>query len=355
MDTDASFDEDRMFAFLGQVAGDVGAALAGVSTALGARLGLYSAMAGAGPLTVTELANRADLAERYVHEWLALQVANAYVIHVDGTFELPLEHAAVLADPNSPASLISIFGMLAGLYASSDDLAEAYRTGAGVAWGNHTADLFSASAASFRPGYAAALVGQWLPSLNGVTDKLKHGITVADVGCGRGYSTILMAKAFPQSRFIGFDSHAPSLAEARTLADQEGVADRVTFVQAAATDYPGSDYGLITFFDCLHDFGDPQAALTHAEKTLAVEGTCMLVEPNAPEGLAEAANSPIARIYYATSPILCLPAAVADAGPNALGNHAGENTLRSLAASAGLSSWTLAAESPVNRVYAVRR
>jgi SAM-dependent methyltransferase len=354
MDTGAPFDEGRMFEFLGQVAGDAGAALAGVSTALGARLGLYAAMAGTGPLTAEQVAGRVDLAERYVREWLALQVANGYVVHVDGTYELPPEHAAVLADPNSPASLISVFGMLPGLYASSDDLAEAYRTGGGVDWGNHTDDLFAAASASFRPGYAAALVQRWLPAVDGVPDQLYQGITVADVGCGRGHSTVLMAKAFPKSRFIGFDLHLPSLQEARGLAEQEGVADRVTFVQASATDFPGGDYGLITYFDCLHDFGDPQAALTHAEKTLAADGTCLLVEPNAPATLADA-TSPIARVFYATSPILCLPAAMADTGANALGNHPGEDALRSLAATAGLHSWALAAESPVNRVYAVRR
>lgn len=349
-------DESRMMEFLGRVAGDAGAAFTGVSTALGVQLGLYAGMTPAAPMTPRQLADRTGLTERYVREWLALQAANGYVVRESGndTYTLPAEHAMVLAEPTSPAYLMGLFGMLEGVYGSMSALAEAYRTGSGVDWGNHSEGFFGAVAEGFRPGYAAALVHQWLPAIPGAVEKLERGVAVADIGCGHGFSTVLMAKAFPRSRFTGYDLHAPSIEAARRLAEREGVAGRVTFEVASATDFPGDDFGIVTFFDCLHDLGDPGAALARVEKALAADGACMIVEPNAPAA-AEDATNPISRLFFATSPILCLPAAIAQNGPHALGNHYGEPILRAIAAEAGLSSWRLAAEGPVSRVYDVRR
>lgn len=355
MDSTNTFDKGRMTQFVERVAGDAGAAVSGVSTALGGRLGLYKAMALAGPITARQLAEQTGLSTRYVDEWLALQVANEYVVHEDDTYLLPVEHAMVLANATSPVYLMGLFGMLPGLYGSGNALEKAYRTGRGVGWDQHSPEFFAAVAESFRPGYAAALVSQWLPSITGIVAKLERGVSVADVGCGYGHSTVLMAKAFPQSRFVGYDPHLPSIVAAQLLAEHEGVADRVTFELASASDFPAKAFGLITYFDCLHDLGDPLAALIHAESALAEDGVCLIVEPNAPASPSKA-MSPIARIFYALSPILCLPAALAGGGdPPALGNHAGAAALREIAAQAGLLDWRLAAEGPVSRVYELRR
>jgi SAM-dependent methyltransferase len=354
MDDMNTFDEGRMMRFLDRLAGDAGAAFSGVSTALGGRLGLYRAMALAGPVTARQLAIQTGLATRYVDEWLALQVANEYVVHDGDTYLLPAEHAMVLANPTSPAYLMGLFRMLPGLYASGKALDKAFRTGNGIAWDQHSAEFFAAVAESFRPGYAAALVSQWLPSITGAVAKLERGVEVADVGCGYGHTTVMMAKAFPRSRFFGSDTHLPSIVAAQLLAEREGVADRVMFDLAPATELPERGFELITYFDCLHDLGDPLAALVQAERALAEDGICLIIEPNAPAGPAEA-TSPIARIFYAISPILCLPAAIAGHGPQTLGNHAGEGTLREIAAEAGLGWWRTAAEGPVSRVYEVRR
>ncbi|HZG07309.1 MAG TPA: class I SAM-dependent methyltransferase [Streptomyces sp.] len=349
-------DQDRVMEFLERVVADSGAAFAGLTTSIGARLGLYAAMAGAGPLTPGQLAERTGLAERYVREWLAAQVAGEYV-HYDpgaGTYALPDEHAAVLADPASPAYVVGAFRMLKALYASEDALVDAYRTGEGVGWEEHGPELYEGSASFYRTGYQAMLVREWLPALEGVVEKLERGASVADVGCGFGYSTLLMAQAFPRSRFHGFDFHGPSVDAARREAAERDLGDRVAFDVAAAEDFPGGDYDLITFFDCLHDLGDPGAAFRRAERTLAGDGSCMVVEPNAPADPQELAN-PIGRSYAATSATLCLPGAVAQHGPYALGNHPGEEALRRIADEAGLHDWTLAAETITNRVYHVRR
>ncbi|TYB64923.1 methyltransferase domain-containing protein [Nonomuraea sp. PA05] len=334
---------------------DSGAAFAGLCTSIGVRLGLYEAMAGAGPLTSHGLATRTGLDERYVREWLAAQVAGQYVRYDPGTgdYLLPDEHAAVLADPSAPTYSAGAFTMLQSLYATEDALVEAYRTGAGVGWEEHGPALYEGVAAFFRPGYAAALVPEWLPALDGVVAGLERGMSVADVGCGFGHSTLLMARAFPDSRFHGFDFHAPSVERARHAAREQGLADRVTFEVAGADDFPGGDYGLITFFDCLHDLGDPGAALRRAARALAAGGACMLVEPNAAAAPQDNVHT-IGRSFTATSATLCLPGAVAQRGPHALGNHAGEDALRAIAHEAGLRSWKLAAQGPANRVYDVR-
>ena len=352
----AAMDEDQVMEFLEQVITDGGAAVAGLCTSLGDRLGLYTAMAGAGPLTSAQLATRTGLVERYVREWLGAQVAGEYVTYdpVQDTYLLPDAHAAVLADPDLPTYAAGFFTMMQAVYGTEDTLVEAFRTGAGVGWEEHAPALFAGTAKFFRPGYTAALVPEWLAALDGVVDKLERGATVADVGCGYGYSTALMAQAYPASQFWGFDFHGPSVEAARGIAAEQGLADRVRFETATAQDFPGVDYELITFFDCLHDTGDPGGALRRAEQTLADDGTCMIVEPNASAHAQENAT-PIGRALTAASVAVCLPSALAQHGPQAMGNHAGEDAMRALADEAGLHSWKLAAESPVNRVYDVGR
>ncbi|KOG50445.1 class I SAM-dependent methyltransferase [Streptomyces decoyicus] len=352
----ASVDEERVQRFLEKVITDTGAAVAGLCTSLGDRLGLYTAMAGAGPLTSAQLAARTGLVERYVREWLAAQVAGEYISYAPGTdtYRLPDEHAAVLADPDLPTYAAGFSTLLQAIYATEDTLLEAFRTGEGVGWEEHGPALFAGTAKFFRPGYAASLVPEWLTSLDGVVEKLERGARVADVGCGYGYSTTLMAQAFPRSHFDGFDFHGPSIEAARGLVAEQGLDDRVSFEVATAQDFPGEDFDLITFFDCLHDIGDPGGALHHAEHALADGGTCMVVEPNTSANAQENAN-PIGRALTAASGAVCLPSALAQHGPQALGNHAGEEAMRQIADEAGLHHWRLAAESPVNRVYAVGR
>ena len=345
-----------MIDFRMRIATDVGAAFAGLSSSIGGRLGLYRAMAGAGPLTSVELAAKTELNERYVREWLGAQVAGRYVEFdpETETYLLPDEHAAVLADPSSPMYAVGSFFMIKALYATEDLLVEAFRTGEGIGWEQHQPALFEGVAAFFRPGYAASLVSEWLPALDGVVAKLTRGARVADVGCGHGHSTLLMARAFPNSTFHGYDFHAPSIEAARENAAEQGVSDRVSFEVATAQAFPGGGYDLITFFDCLHDLGDPEGALRRAEQTLAKDGTCMIVEPNASANVLDNRN-PIGRSFSSSSVVVCLPAALAQKGPQALGNHAGEAAMRALAERAGLRDWKLGLETMANRVYAAKR
>ncbi|MCE7010294.1 class I SAM-dependent methyltransferase [Kibdelosporangium philippinense] len=345
--------EDSVSEFLTRVVEDSGAAFAGVSTSIGIRLGLYQAMAGAGPITAEQLADRTGLVERYVVEWLAAQVAGRYVdFDPESTsYILPEAHAAVLADPTSPAYAAGWFTMLKSLYATEDALVDAFQTGSGVGWQDHGPELFEGVAAFYRPGYVASLISEWLPALPGVVEKLRDGVSVADVGCGFGHSTVLMAQAFPLSSFVGYDFHEPSIVNARKYAD--GVLN-LRFQKASAQDFPGPSYDLITFFDCLHDLGDPVGALRQVARTLADDGVCMVVEPNVSANVLENRN-PIGRAFTATSVSLCLPAALAQNGPHALGNHAGEEKLREIAAEAGLTGWKLAVETPTNRIYAITR
>lgn len=349
-------DEKYVMEFLERVVADNAAAFAGVSTSLGVRLGLYEAMAGAGALTSGELAGRTGLVERYVREWLAAQVAGAYVRYdpESGTYVLPDEHAAVLADSSLPTYVGGGFTMLSALYGAEAALASAYRDGGGVSWQEYGPELAEGVAAFFKPGYDAVLVQEWLPALDGVEAKLRRGASVADVGCGFGHSTVLMARAFPHSRFRGFDFHGPSIEKARKLAAEAGVGDRVTFEVAAAGDFPGADYDLVTLFDCLHDLGDPGAALRRVEQALAAEGSCLVVEPNVSGEPGENIN-PTGRSFASTSAVLCLPTAMAQDGPHALGNHPGHEALAEIAAGAGLRRWRLAVETVTNRVYDVKR
>ncbi|HEX6403234.1 MAG TPA: class I SAM-dependent methyltransferase [Pseudonocardiaceae bacterium] len=355
---DMTVKEDRVRDFRAQVIRDAAAALSGVTVSIGDRLGLYTAMAGAGPLTSQQVAASTALVECYVREWLAVQVASGYVDYdpLKQTYTLPAERAAVLADPMSPTYLAGAFLRLQAAYATEDQLVEAFHTGSGVGWDEHPDALFSGTAKFFRSGYLANIVeGQgWLPALDGVVDKLIAGGWVADVGCGFGYSTIVMAQAFPASTFVGFDYHRQSIEAASKLAAEAGVADRVSFEVASAQEFPGTGYDLITCYDCLHDMGDPAGAARHARQTIADDGTLMIVEPNTSEQLENNIGNPVRRMFMAGSMIFCLPTALAQHGPYALGNHAGERAIRDIVVAAGWSRWRRATETPVNLVYEAR-
>jgi SAM-dependent methyltransferase len=350
--------QDLVTEFRGRAMTDSGAAMLALTVSIGARAGLYEAMAGAGPLTAHQLAERAELSERYVKEWLDAQTAWEYVRYSteDGTYLLPDEHAAVLADSDSPAYAIGAFAILNPLYGAEDVLLDAYKTGEGVGWDEYGPRLQSGVSGFFYPGYASMLVQSWLPAMDGLVAKLEKGASVADVGCGFGHSTLLMAKAYPNSTFRGFDFHGPSIEAARQLAREQGLSDRATFDVATAKDFPapGGGYDLITFFDCLHDLGDPGLALRRAGGALADDGSCLIVEPNASANPVENVNL-VGRRFAASSVSLCLPVALAQHGQYALGSHGGEEVMRRIAEEAGLSDWRLVTETPVNRIYQVKR
>lgn len=349
-------DRTRLDSFLMRAVGDLSAGYGGVMVSLGSKLGLYKAMWGAGPISARELAARTGCAERYVREWLSSQAAGGYVDYhaVSDTYELSREHAMVLADENSPVFIPHAWQVPASMWFDEEKAIEAFRTGKGVSWGEHDGRLFCGVAAFYRNGYRASLVPEWLPALDGVVQRLEAGIGVADIGCGYGHSTILMAQAFPKSRFYGFDTHASSIEEARRNAADAGVAGRVTFEVARAVDYPGTGYGLICFFDCLHDMGDPVAAARHAAKALAQDGTAMLVEPFANDRV-EDNLSPVARLYYAASTTLCCAHAISEGGKLVLGAQAGEKRLAEVFRKAGFTHFRRAAETPFNLILEARR
>ncbi|NRP73780.1 27-O-demethylrifamycin SV methyltransferase [Ensifer psoraleae] len=349
-------DQAKLDALVSRAIGDLSAGYGGVMVSLGNRLGLYKAMAGAGPLTSNELASRAGCAERYVREWLGSQVAGGYVTYhaVSGTYELSPEQALVLAEEDSPVFIPNAWSVPASMWSDEQKAVEAFRSGAGIPWGDHDGRLYCGVAAFYRNAYKASLVAEWLPALDGVVEKLQAGARVADVGCGYGHSTVLMAKAFPASRFHGFDTHPESVAEARKVAAEAGVSDRVTFATARADSYPGADYDLICFFDCLHDMGDPVAAAAHAAKAVAGEGTVMLVEPFANDRV-EDNISPVARIYYAASTTICCAHAISDGGHLVLGAQAGEARLADVFRKAGFNRFRRAMETPFNLILEARR
>ena len=349
-------DRTRLDSFLMRAVGDLSAGYGGVMVSLGSKLGLYKAMWGAGPISARELAARTGCAERYVREWLSSQAAGGYVDYhaVSDTYELSREHAMVLADENSPVFIPHAWQVPASMWFDEEKAIEAFRTGKGVSWGEHDGRLFCGVAAFYRNGYRASLVPEWLPALDGVVQRLEAGIEVADIGCGYGHSTILMAQAFPNSRFYGFDTHASSIEEARRNAADAGVGGRVTFEVARAVDYPGTGYGLICFFDCLHDMGDPVAAARHAAKALAQDGTAMLVEPFANDRV-EDNLSPVARLYYAASTTLCCAHAISEGGKLVLGAQAGEKRLAEVFRTAGFTHFRRAAETPFNLILEARR
>lgn len=352
-DTAATIDEEALMSFVHQAVADVGTVLGGSMIVLGDRLGLYRAMAGAGPITPAELATRTGTVERYVREWLSAQAATGYLTYEgDGRFSLSDEHAVVLTDETSPACVIGAFETALASVHSTDRLAEAFRTGAGVGWGEHHHDLFEGCERFFRPGYLANLVSTWLPALDGVVENLTTGARVADVGCGLGASTILMAEAFPASTFVGIDAHRGSIETARERAAATPAANRITFEARAATDLRGP-FDLVCFFDCLHDMGDPVGALTHVRDQLAPGGTVMVVEPMAGDSVEENLN-PVGAAYYGFSTLLCTPGSLSQDVGSALGAQAGEARLRAVAGQAGFSSVRRVAETPFNMVLELR-
>jgi 2-polyprenyl-3-methyl-5-hydroxy-6-metoxy-1,4-benzoquinol methylase len=348
-------DEDKLMGFVFRAVDEVGATLNTALVVMGDRLGLYRALAGAGPLTPAELAQRTDVAERYVREWLNAQAAGGYVEYDadTGRYTLPPEHAVALTDPDSPAFLPGFFQIALGTVSDSPRIVDAARSGAGVGWHEHTHDVFEGCERFFRPGYHANLISAWLPALHGVVGKLEAGARVADVGCGHGASTILMAQAFPESTFVGSDYHEDSIETARKRAEEAGVADRVWFEVAPAGAYTGKDYDLVTTFDCLHDMGDPVGAARHVLETLAPDGTWMIVEPNAGDRVEDNLN-PVGRAYYGFSTFLCTPASLSQDVGLALGAQAGEARIRDVVTAGGLTRFRRAAETPFNLVFEAR-
>ena len=351
-----AIDNTKLESFLARAVGDLSAGYGGVMVSLGMKLGLYKAMAGAGPIAPRELAVRTGCAERYLVEWLNAQAAGGYVVYhaVSDTYELSPEQAMVLADEDSPVFIPNAWQVPASMWFDEDKTIEAFRTGKGVAWGEHDGRLHCGVAAFYRNAYRGSLVPEWLPALDGLVEKLEAGIAVADVGCGHGHSTVLMAEAFTRSRFHGFDTHAASIEEAHRNAAETGLGERVTFEVARAEDYPGNNYGLICFFDCLHDMGDPVAAARHAARVLAPDGTVMLIEPFANDRV-EDNLSPVARLYYAASTTLCCAHAISEGGSLVLGAQAGEARLAEVFRKAGFTRFRRATETPFNLIFEVRR
>ena len=341
--------------FVHKALGDVSGALTASLVVIGDKLGLYRALDEGGPATPSELAARTGTTERYVREWLNAQAAAGYVGYDRRTqrYELPPAHAACLTDDTSPACVLGAFQAMTAAMKAEPRIADGFRSGKGVGWHEHDADLFVGVERFFRPGYAAHLVDEWIPSLDGVREKLERGARVADVGCGLGASTIILAKAFPRSTFVGFDYHPASIERARERARAAGVENRTAFEVASAKGYPGSDYDLVAFFDCLHDMGDPVGAARHVRESLAPDGTWLLVEPFANDQVEENLN-PVGRLFYSVSTLVCTPASLSQEVGLALGAQAGEGRLRAVLEQAGFTRIRRATATPFNLVLEAR-
>jgi SAM-dependent methyltransferase len=349
-----TLDMDKLNAFIGRFVTDLGAAVHCGMVVIGEKLGLYKALAG-GPVSSAELAGATLTDERYLREWLSSQAAGGYVTYDEKNdkFSLSPEQAFTLANEDSPAYLPGAFELALGSLAAVPRIVESFRTGAGMGWHEHADGVFHGCEKFFRPGYAANLVSTWIPALQDVKGKLEVGARVADVGCGKGASTLLMAKAFPNSHFFGFDYHDKSIAVARESAARGGMADRVTFEVSTAKEFPGRDYDLVTVFDCLHDMGDPVGASTHVREALARDGSWMIVEPFANDQLGDNLN-PVGRVYYSFSTLLCTPCSRSQEVGLCLGAQAGESRIRDVVTSAGFQRFRRAAETPFNIVYEAR-
>lgn len=349
-----SLDMDKLNEFIGRFVSDLGAAVHTGMVVIGEKLGLYKALA-AGPMTSAELAAKTKTDERYLREWLASQAAGGYITYdaKSDKFGLSEEQAFALAREDSPAYLPGAFELALGSLAAVPRIAESFRTGAGMGWHEHADGVFHGCEKFFRPGYAANLISSWIPALQEVKSKLESGGRVADVGCGKGASTILMAQAFPRSKFFGFDYHDKSIEAARESARQAGVANRITFEVAKAKEFPGKDYDLVSVFDCLHDMGDPVGAAAHVRQSMSPDGTWMIVEPFANDSLKDNLN-PVGRVYYSFSTLLCTPCSRSQEVGACLGAQAGESRIRQVVTSAGFKRFRRATETSFNIVYEAR-
>jgi SAM-dependent methyltransferase len=348
----SQMDESKLNAFMGKAVVDMGAAMHAALVVIGDKLGLYKAMAGSGGMSPAELAAKTGTTERYVREWLNANAASGYVEYdrTTGKYELPPEQAFALTVQDLPGA----FHIISACFKDEPKITQAFRTGDGVGWHEHDANLFFGTERFFRPNYQNHLLAEWIPALDGVREKLARGADVADVGCGHGASTILMAQAFPKSRFFGFDYHSGSIEYARHVAGRDGLLDQITFEVASSKSYPvNGGYDLVTFFDCLHDMGDPIGAAAHVLSSLRPDGAWMIVEPFAHDAPEENYN-PVGRIYYSASTLICTPASLAQEVGAALGAQAGEERIRHVVESAGFTRFRRAAETSFNLVYEAR-
>ncbi|BBC72066.1 methyltransferase [Altererythrobacter sp. B11] len=350
-----SVHEATLQSLFGRMFEELSANYGGVMISIGHRLGLYRLMAEAGPLGCEAIAERSGCATRYIQEWLASQVAGGCVAYdpEGGTCRLTPEQAAIFADPSSSTYLAPAWQCVAALWAGEERTLEAFRTGRGVAWGEQDKRMICGSAAFYRNGYAASLVQDWLPALSGVVERLEEGCHVADIGCGHGHSTLLMAEAFPDSRFIGIDADLGSIAVARQLVEERGLAERVSFVARDARELPAQSYDLICFFDCLHDMGFPVETALAARRALRLGGSVLLVEPYARDRLEDNVGA-VARTFYAASTAVCCAHAISEAGSHVLGAQAGFSALRGVLEEAGFGSVSIALETPFNLVIEAR-
>ncbi|HET6408131.1 MAG TPA: class I SAM-dependent methyltransferase [Chthoniobacteraceae bacterium] len=354
-DTAPKIDEKRLHEFMGKVVAELGAVMNGALVLIGDELGLYRAMADSKAVTPTQLAEKTSTSERMVREWLAAQAAGGYVTYnaSEKTFTLPPEQALALATENSPCFVAGGFDVPRSVYLDLPQIIQAFRDGRGLGWDRRSPSLFRGTERFFRSTYLESLTSSWIPALEEVEDKLSQGAKVADIGCGHGASTLLMGQAYPQSQFVGFDFHPKSIETARTIAEIAGIKDSVTFEVASAKEYPGGDYDLVTFFDCLHDMGDPVGAAEHVRRSLKPNGTWMIVEPFAHDQL-ESNFNPIGRVFYAASAMICTPASMAQEVGLALGAQAGELRLREVVTKGGFNRFRRATETPFNIVYEAR-
>jgi 2-polyprenyl-3-methyl-5-hydroxy-6-metoxy-1,4-benzoquinol methylase len=350
-----ALDMDKLHEFLGRALVDFGATFNAALVRIGDKLGLYKALAAGGPQTPTELAKRTGTAERYVREWLSCQAAGGYVSYDAPAqkFYLSEEQAFAMADDSSPAFMPGAFQVALAATRAEEQLTERFKTGKGMGWHEHHHELFEGTERFFRPGYAANLLSAWIPSLEGVDEKLKAGARVADVGCGLGASTILMAKAYPKSEFYGFDYHDKSIEKAKQRAKDAGIADKIHFDVAMAKNFPAREYDFVTFFDCLHDMGDPAGASAHVRSTLKKDGTWMIVEPMAGDKLEDNLN-PIGRAFYGASTLLCTPASLSQEVGAALGAQAGEKRLKEVVTAGGFTRFRRATQTPFNLIFEAR-
>jgi 2-polyprenyl-3-methyl-5-hydroxy-6-metoxy-1,4-benzoquinol methylase len=349
-------DEQKLHEFMIKAVGDIASTMSAMLVIIGDRLGLYKAMAEFEyPITSEELAQKTSTNERYIREWLANQAAGGYITYnaANEKYTLPSEQAMALADENSPVYVHGAYQSIKSFFKDEEKFIEVFKTGKGLRWGEHNHDLFEGTARFFKPNYVGNLVSSWIPSLDGIEEKLKQGAKVADIGCGYGISTILMAKAYSNSKFYGFDNHNPSIEQAKEQSRKEGITSNLEFSSVSASDESiGNDYDLITFFDCLHDMGDPIGAMKFAKQSLKPDGTCMIIEPMANDKVEDNLNL-VGRIYYAASTVVCVPNSLADNGP-ALGAQAGEKKIKEISEAAGFTQFRRATQTPFNIIYEVK-